>query len=51
MAATTTAAELRELVAGLAADPSSWAHLVRHDPGQRVFECLRIDDEVEVWLI
>jgi predicted metal-dependent enzyme (double-stranded beta helix superfamily) len=43
--------ELRELVAELAADPSSWAHLVRHDPAQRVFECLRLDDEVEVWLI
>jgi predicted metal-dependent enzyme (double-stranded beta helix superfamily) len=44
-------AELRELVAGMAADPSSWAHLVRHDPAQRVFECLRVDDEVEIWLI
>jgi predicted metal-dependent enzyme (double-stranded beta helix superfamily) len=44
-------AELRELVAGLAADPSSWVHLVRHDPAQRVFECLRLDDEVEIWLI
>jgi predicted metal-dependent enzyme (double-stranded beta helix superfamily) len=43
--------ELRELVAGLAADPSSWAHLVRHDPAQRVFECVRLDDEVEIWLI
>jgi predicted metal-dependent enzyme (double-stranded beta helix superfamily) len=42
---------LRELVSGLAADPSSWERLVRHDPAQRVFECLRIDDEVEVWLI
>ena len=44
-------AELRELVAGLAADPSSWTHLVRHDPEQRIFECLRLDDDVEVWLI
>jgi predicted metal-dependent enzyme (double-stranded beta helix superfamily) len=44
-------AELRHLVAELAADPSPWAHLVRHDPAQRVFECLRLDDEVEVWLI
>jgi predicted metal-dependent enzyme (double-stranded beta helix superfamily) len=49
--ATLERTELRELVAGLAADPTSWAHLVRHDPGRRVFECLRIDDEVEVWLI
>jgi predicted metal-dependent enzyme (double-stranded beta helix superfamily) len=44
-------AELRELVAALAADPSSWAHLVRHDPEQRIFQCLRLDDDVEVWLI
>jgi predicted metal-dependent enzyme (double-stranded beta helix superfamily) len=44
-------AELRELVAGLAADPSSWLHRVRHDPAQRVFECLRLDHEVEIWLI
>jgi predicted metal-dependent enzyme (double-stranded beta helix superfamily) len=43
--------ELRDLVAGLAGDPSSWAHLVRHDPAQRVFECVRLDDEVEIWLI
>ena len=43
--------ELRELVADLAADPEPWAHLVRHDPAQRVFQCLRLDDEVEVWLI
>jgi predicted metal-dependent enzyme (double-stranded beta helix superfamily) len=43
--------ELRERVAGLAADPSSWVHLVRHDPAQRVFECLHLDDEVEIWLI
>jgi predicted metal-dependent enzyme (double-stranded beta helix superfamily) len=44
-------AELRELVAGLAAEPASWAHRVRHDPARRVFECLRVDDEVEIWLI
>ena len=43
--------ELRELVALLAADPSSWIHLARHDPAQRVFECLRLDDEVEIWMI
>ena len=44
-------AELREIVSGLAADPQPWAHLVRHDPAQRIFECLRIDDQVEIWLI
>lgn len=43
--------ELRDLVTDLAADPSSWAHLVRHDPAQRVFECVRLEEDVEVWLI
>jgi len=43
--------ELRDLVAQLVADSEPWAHLVRHDPAQRIFECLRLDDEVEVWLI
>jgi predicted metal-dependent enzyme (double-stranded beta helix superfamily) len=42
---------LRELVADLAANPDPWVHLVRHDPAQRVFECLHLDHEVEVWLI
>jgi predicted metal-dependent enzyme (double-stranded beta helix superfamily) len=42
---------LRELVADLAAHPSGWAHLVRHDPTQRIFECLRLDEELEIWLI
>jgi predicted metal-dependent enzyme (double-stranded beta helix superfamily) len=40
-------AELRDLVAGLAAHPEPWSHLVRHDPTQRVFECLRLDDQVD----
>jgi predicted metal-dependent enzyme (double-stranded beta helix superfamily) len=44
-------AELRDLVATLAANPEPWAHRVRHDPAQRVFECLRLDDQVEIWLI
>ena len=44
-------AELRAIVSGLAADPQPWSHLVRHDPAQRVFECLRLDDQVEIWLI
>jgi predicted metal-dependent enzyme (double-stranded beta helix superfamily) len=43
--------ELREFVAELAARPEPWAHLVRHDPAQRIFQCLRLDDQVEVWLI
>jgi predicted metal-dependent enzyme (double-stranded beta helix superfamily) len=44
-------AELRRIVAGLAAAPEGWSHLVRHDPTQRVFECLRLDDQIEIWLI
>src|SRR4051794_6522931 len=44
-------AELRRVVTGLAADPEGWSHLVRHDPAQRVFECLRLDDQIEIWLI
>jgi cysteine dioxygenase type I len=44
-------AQLREIVAALAADPTPWAHLVRHDPARRVFECLRLDEQVEIWLI
>ena len=35
----------------LAADPAAWSHLVRHDPGQRVFERLIDEPEVEAWLI
>ena len=31
--------------------PAAWSHLVRHDPAQRVFECLRLDDQIEIWLI
>jgi predicted metal-dependent enzyme (double-stranded beta helix superfamily) len=46
-----TRAELRAIAAGLAADPAPWRHLVRHDPEQRVFERLRLDDLLEVWLI
>jgi hypothetical protein len=43
--------ELRLLVAGLAADPERWSHLVRHDPEQRVFERVIDEPEVEGWLI
>jgi quercetin dioxygenase-like cupin family protein len=43
--------ELRQLVAGLAADAARWAHLVRHDPVQRVFEPVLDEPEVEAWLI
>ena len=43
--------DLDGLVHELMARPDDWAHLVAHDPGQRRYELLRRDDEVEVWLI
>jgi len=43
--------ELEDLVARLAARPDLWAHLVRHDPGERVYEELLRDDHLAVWLI
>jgi quercetin dioxygenase-like cupin family protein len=42
---------LRRLVCELAADPAHWAHLVRHDRDQRVFEQVLDEPEVEAWLI
>jgi quercetin dioxygenase-like cupin family protein len=39
------------LVGTLAAEPDRWAHLVRHDPTQRVFERVIDEPEVEGWLI
>jgi hypothetical protein len=42
---------LEALVRDLAADPGVWEHLVRHSPDQRVYEELRRDDDVAVWLI
>ena len=41
----------RDRLAAWPADPQPWGHLVRHDPAQRVFECLRLDDQLEIWLI
>ncbi|MEA2269975.1 MAG: hypothetical protein QOC64_2585, partial [Solirubrobacteraceae bacterium] len=32
------APELEDLVTRLAGRPDLWAHLVRHDPGERVYE-------------
>ena len=43
--------ELEDLVARLAARPGLWAHLVRHDPGERVYEELVRDNHLAVWLI
>jgi Cysteine dioxygenase type I len=43
--------ELRDLVAGIAAEPERWRSLVRHDTGDRHFEQLWRDDHVDVWVI
>jgi predicted metal-dependent enzyme (double-stranded beta helix superfamily) len=43
--------QLRALVQELAAQPDMWLHLVRHEPDQRVYELLRHDADVMVWLI
>jgi quercetin dioxygenase-like cupin family protein len=44
-------AALRDVVDGLAAEPAPWAHLVRHDPDQRVFERIVDEPDIEAWLI
>jgi predicted metal-dependent enzyme (double-stranded beta helix superfamily) len=43
--------ELRELVAGIAAQPETWQGLVRHGTPERHFEELWRDDHVDVWVI
>ena len=43
--------ELERFVAGLAADGDRWTHLVRHDPGERVYELIHDDPDVNAWLI
>jgi mannose-6-phosphate isomerase-like protein (cupin superfamily) len=42
---------LRDLVDGLARTRGLWTPRVRHDPAERVFERLWLDERVEVWLI
>jgi hypothetical protein len=44
-------AELRGLVAAIAAAPDTWRPLVRHDPERRRFEQLRRDAHVDIWVI
>jgi predicted metal-dependent enzyme (double-stranded beta helix superfamily) len=44
-------AELRALVARIAAEPERWRSHVRHDTGQRHFEQLWRDGHVDVWVI
>jgi predicted metal-dependent enzyme (double-stranded beta helix superfamily) len=46
-----TRAELRALVADLAARPQEWRHLIHHDPAKRTYEQLRRDGHVAIWLI
>jgi hypothetical protein len=43
--------ELRELVAGIAAEPRRWRPLVHLGTGDRHFEQLWRDDDVDVWVI
>jgi predicted metal-dependent enzyme (double-stranded beta helix superfamily) len=43
--------ELRDLVMRLAGDRSSWEHLVRHEPSQRTYEQILLNEDVGVWLI
>ena len=44
-------AELRDLVASVASDPDTWAHLVGFDDQQRVYASLHRDAHVDVWLL
>src|SRR3954452_24326260 len=44
-------AQLTELVAGLAARPQDWQHLVVHRADARTYVELHRDDHVAVWLI
>jgi quercetin dioxygenase-like cupin family protein len=46
-----TPEELQDLVATLASDPSTWAHLVGFDDQERVFASLHRDAHVDVWLL
>jgi hypothetical protein len=39
------------VVAELGGHPQEWIHLVRHEPDERVYELLRHDPNVMVWLI
>jgi quercetin dioxygenase-like cupin family protein len=44
-------AELQDLVATIAADSTSWAHLVGFDDERRVYALLHRDAHVDVWLL
>ncbi len=44
-------AELRGVVADLAADPHRWSHVVHHDADQRVFAEIVRTEHVSAWVI
>ncbi|MFN8193722.1 MAG: cysteine dioxygenase family protein [Nocardioidaceae bacterium] len=44
-------AELQELAASIAADPSAWSHLVGFHDDERVYVSLHRDAHVDVWLL
>jgi quercetin dioxygenase-like cupin family protein len=46
-----TLAELERFVAGLAATPERWQHLVRHSDDVRVYELIWDDEDVNAWVI
>jgi quercetin dioxygenase-like cupin family protein len=43
--------ELQRFVAGLAATPENWQHLVRHSDDVRVYELIWDDEDVNAWVI
>src|SRR3712207_6660942 len=42
---------LHKLVTDLAASPETWSHLVRHEPNQRTYAQIVLNEDVGVWLI
>jgi quercetin dioxygenase-like cupin family protein len=46
-----SAEELEQFVAGLAAAPEHWQHLVRHSEDVRVYELIWEDEDVNAWVI
>src|SRR5919112_2338451 len=42
---------LREFVTDIAAKPDLWRRRVRHEPNQRTYEQLVLNEDVGVWLI
>ena len=44
-------ADLRRLVAAVAARPDTWGGLVRFDTGRRWYRCLELAGDYDVWLL